>query len=515
MNLNIFGFKLTKDDGTVKDKVFTPSMTDDGTSVVNLQNGAISHNIDLEGQYANDAALITKYRQMSILPEIDGAVDEIVNEAIAGGGYTVKVNINTTDFSKSVKDKTLVEFKHILSILNFNNNSYDIFRRWYIDGRIYFFKVMDQKNQKDGIKEVRFIDPRKIKKIKEVTKEKDKVYNINLIKKEVSYYLYNDEGFLDGISASGIHSISKISDDSICYAPSGLVDEKRSNTVISFLHKAIKPLNQLRMLEDATVIYRLARAPERRVFYVDVGNLPKVKAEQYIKDLMNSYKNRLVYDTETGDLRDDKKTLSMLEDFWMPRREGGKGTEIDTLKGGMNLGEITDVMYFQRKLYKSLHLPINRIDENNSFGIGRTTEITREEVKFSHFIDRLRQRFSLVFDDLLGTQLIAKNIVTAEEWLKLKEHITYDFSRDSVFNEIKEIEILKDRLEMVAMVAPYSGKYFSDNYIRKTILRQSDEDIKIMDAEISKEHAILEKTASSTEDTTNNEKVADKQTAEE
>jgi hypothetical protein len=371
-----------------------------------------------------------------------------------------------------------------MSLLNFDEKGHDIFKRFYIDGRIYFHKVIDPTSPRKGLTEIRYIDPRKIKKVREVTKKRDtkSAKGIEIIEKTAEWFVYNEKGMSSANSNAGL----KISTDSITYVTSGIIDQTK-NMVMGHLHKAIKPVNQLRMIEDAVVIYRIVRAPERRIFYVDVGNLPKVKAEQYLRDVMARYRNKLVYDASTGEIRDDRKHMSMLEDFWLPRREGAKGTEVSTLAGGQNLGEIADVQYFQKKLYKSLNVPISRMESENGFNMGRAAEITRDELKFTKFVQRLRKRFTQLFHDVLKTQLVLKGIMTIEDWSSIKEHIQYDYLRDGYFSELKNAEILRERLNLANEVSPYVGKYFSVEYVRKNVLRQSDEDIIEIDGQIRNE----------------------------
>ena len=481
MAIKLFGFKIGKDEpqqDAVKSFV-PPNDQDDSTSIVG--GGIYGTYVDLEGQVRNDADLIKKYREMALQPECDTAIDDIVNEAIVfdKNNYPVQIVLDRLEQPESVKKKIKEEYEHIVKLLDFNNQAYDIFRRWYIDGKLYYHMLIDEKNPRLGIQEVRYIDPRKIRKIKEVSRSKDNIATGQpQAVKYLDYYVFSEKGFVRD-NSQGL----RISSDSICYTHSGLTD-KDGKVIISYLHKAIKPLNQLRMLEDATVIYRISRAPERRIFYIDVGNLPKMKAEQYLREIMQKYKNKLVYDASTGEIRDDRRYQTMLEDFWLPRREGGKGTEITTLPGGQNLGEIEDVLYFQKKMYKSLNVPISRLESNDGFSLGRASEITRDELKFNKFIQRLRLRFSHLFDKLLETQLLLKGICTKQEWQQLKEDISYDYVSDVYFTELKEVEIMKERLAILADLDPFVGKYFSVNYVRTNILRQSEDDIEKMDEEM-------------------------------
>ena len=385
--------------------------------------------------------------------------------------------------SDNIKMKVRDEFDEVLRLLNFDEKGHDIFRRWYVDGRIYFHKVIDPKSPRKGLTEIRYIDPRKIKKVREVTKKRDlKGKGVEMVEATAEWFVYNEKG----ISAANTNAGLKISSDSITYVTSGVIDQTK-NMVMGHLHKAIKPTNQLRMIEDAVVIYRIVRAPERRIFYVDVGNLPKVKAEAYLRDVMSRYRNKLVYDASTGEVRDDRKHMSMLEDFWLPRREGAKGTEVSTLSGGQNLGEISDVEYFQKKLYQSLNVPMSRLDADNGFNMGRAAEITRDELKFTKFVQRLRKRFTQVFNDVLKTQLVLKGIITIEDWVNIKEHIQYTFLKDGYFAELKNAEILRERLSLAQEVSPYVGKYYSVEYVRKNILQQTDEDIIEIDRQIAGE----------------------------
>jgi len=423
---------------------------------------------------------------MALQPECDTAIEDIVNESLVfeDGDYPVQIVLDKLEQPESMRKKIRDEYHFIMKLLDFNNQGYDIFRRWYVDGRLYYHMVIDEKNPRSGLKEARYVDPRKIRKVREQKRDKNLI-NANALPSQnyVDYYIYSDKGFArDG--SQGI----KIAADAICYTNSGITD-KDGKVIISHLHKAIKPLNQLRMLEDATVIYRISRAPERRIFYIDVGNLPKMKAEQYLRDIMQRYKNKIVYDAQTGEIRDDRRFQTMLEDFWLPRREGGKGTEITTLQGGQNLGEIEDVLYFQKKVFKALNVPISRLDAENGFSLGRASEITRDELKFSKFVNRLRLRFSHLFDKMLETQLLLKGICTRKEWQQMKEEISYDYQSDLHFAELKHAEILKERLGLLEAIDPFVGKYFSVRHIRTKVLQQSEEDIKEIDKEMEEEAA--------------------------
>lgn len=419
---------------------------------------------------------------------METAIDEIVNEAIVieDSGTSVEINMDDVKAPGQIKKKIEDEFNLLLKMLNFGNMGHDIFRRWYIDGRLYYHLVIDELNPALGVQEIKYIDPRRIRKVREIQKMRDPQTGIELIKKTIEYYLYNEKGMI----GAGTNLGAKIATDSIINVNSGIMDPKQT-MVLSYLHKAIKPFNNLRMVEDATVIYRLSRAPERRVFYIDVGNMPTVKAEQYVRDIMVKYRNKLVYDSNTGEIKDDRKHLSMLEDFWLPRREGSKGTEISTLEGARNLGEMEDVKYFQSKLYRSLNVPIGRLEPQQGFSLGRTTEITRDELKFNKFVQRLRNKFSTLFDDLLRVQLILKNVCTEEEWKEFKEDIWYDYKKDNNFDELKDAELLSMRLDVLTKVDPYVGKYYSIEWIRKNILQQTDEDMEEINAQMEQENAVM------------------------
>ena len=486
--IKLFGFEINRKKSEQEDernKTFALPQNDDGA--VTIQSGAYYGTyVDLDGVVRNEIELITRYREMSMQPEIEGAIDDIVNEAIVNDDKGNGVEINTDELKQSdqIKKKIRDEFEYVLKLLNFGNMGHDIFRRWYVDGRLFYHIVIDDKSPHKGIQEVRYVDPRRIRKIREIQKMKDTNTGMEVIKKMNEYYLYNERGVIGAHSNLG----TKIAVDSVVNINSGLMDSKRA-MVLSYLHKAIKPLNQLRMVEDATVIYRLSRAPERRVFYVDVGNMPTIKAEQYLRDVMVKYRNKLVYDSTTGEIKDDRKHLSMLEDFWLPRREGGKGTEITTLPGGQNLGELEDVKYFEKKLYKSLGVPISRLEPAQGFSLGRSNEISRDELKFSKFIDRLRNKFSTLFDDILRVQLVLKKICTEEEWNEFKENIFYDFMKDNNFTELKEAEILLNRMGVLQLVDPYVGRYYSKEWVRRNVLMMDDEDIEEIDEQIANEQA--------------------------
>ena len=484
--VQLFGFEISRRKNQQEDeqnKSFTPPQTEDGAVVI--QSGSYYGTyVDLDGVVRNEIELITRYREMSMQPELETAIDEIVNEAIVNDDNGQSVELNTDDLKQpdQIKNKIRDEFDYILRLLNFGNMGHDIFRRWYVDGRLFYHIIIDDKRPTLGIQEVRYIDPRRIRKIREIQKTKDPKTGMEIIKRQNEYYLYNERGIIGAHSNLG----SKIAIDSVVNVNSGLMDSKRA-MVLSYLHKAIKPLNQLRMVEDATVIYRLSRAPERRVFYVDVGNMPTIKAEQYLRDIMVKYRNKLVYDSSTGEIKDDRKHLSMLEDFWLPRREGSKGTEITTLPGGANLGELEDVKYFEKKLYKSLGVPIGRLEPQQGFSLGKSTEITRDELKFTKFVQRLRNKFATLFDDLLRVQLVLKRVCTEEEWKQFKEEIWYDFRKDNNFTELKESELITNRILLLQYVDPYVGRYYSKEWVRKNILKQTDEDIEEIDEQISQE----------------------------
>jgi len=482
----LFGFTIARkkqeDQQENLPSIVSPTQEDGAIEIA--PGGAYGTYVDLEGKAKNEGELVTKYRQMALQPECDSAVQDVVNEAIVvtEDSGPVEIVLDKLDYPENIKKKIHEEFEAIIKLLDFNNNAYDLFRKWYVDGRLYHHIVIDEKNPRQGIKDLRYIDPRKIRKIKEALKEKDARTGATVFKGMNEYYLYNAGGVNSSNQAQGV----KIAKDSISYCHSGLLDE-RNSMIYSYLHKAIKPLNQLRMLEDAVVIYRLARAPERRVFYIDVGNLPKMKAEQYMRDMMVKHKNKLIYDASTGEVRDDRKFMTMLEDFWLPRREGGRGTEITTLPGGQSLGEMEDVDYFRRKLYKSLNVPITRMDAENQFNLGRASEITRDELKFNKFVMRLRNRFSILFSDLLEIQLALKGVITRGEWKEMKQDIYYDFQEDNHFTELKETEIMQGRLQILGEVDGFVGKYFSEDWIRKNVLRMTEEEIKDEQKQIDKE----------------------------
>jgi Bacteriophage T4-like portal protein (Gp20) len=486
---SLFGFTISRDKAEEEastQQSFTPPQNEDGALTI-TSAAYYGTYVDLDGTAKNEVELISRYREMAMQPEIESAIDDIVNEAITqdDDGRITEIILDDLKQPDKIKKAIKEEFKSVLKMLNYQNMAQDIFRRYYIDGRMYYHMIIDRENPTAGIKELRYIDPRKLRKIREIKKKKDERTGADLNVVINEYYIYNDKVTTGNSSNFGPVGI-RITNDSIVSVVSGLMDSRRS-VVLSYLHKAIKPLNQLRMIEDATVIYRISRAPERRIFYIDVGNLPKLKAEQYLRDIMVKYKNKLVYDANTGEVRDDRKFMSMMEDFWLPRREGGKGTEITTLPGGQNLGELEDVKYFQKKLYGSLCVPISRLEPNQGFSIGRVAEVTRDELKFTKFVDRLRNKFSDVFDQILRVQCVLKGICTAEEWEEFKEHIHYDFIKDNNFAELKEAELMTNRLQLLGAVDPYTGRYFSQKWIQRNVLRLSDDEIKEMQKEIDKE----------------------------
>jgi hypothetical protein len=498
----LFGFSIEDNEPISSDVVSpVPPNNEDGSDFY-LTSGFFGSYVDIEGVYRTEFDLIKRYREMALHPECDSAIEDIVNEAVVSdtNDSPVSIELSNLNASDGIKKKIRDEFRYILELLDFDRKSHEIYRNWYVDGRLYYHKVIDLKNPHEGIQELRYIDAMKMRYVRQQKQtEKDKkIYrlaNVNIddpmsyeFPEIEEYYIYNPKMTYPTTNPSSMGGTGgiKFSKDSITYCTSGLVDRNKGST-LSYLHKAIKSLNQLRMIEDSLVIYRLSRAPERRIFYIDVGNLPKVKAEQYLRDVMMRYRNKMVYDANTGEIRDDKKFMAMLEDFWLPRREGGRGTEISTLPGGQNLGEITDIEYFKKKLYRSLNVPPSRMDGEGGFNLGRSSEILRDEVKFSKFVARLRKRFSYMFNDMLKTQLILKNIITPEDWERMDEHIQYDFLYDNHFAELKDAELLNERLNMVQVAEPYVGKYFSQDYIRRKILRQTDEEIIEQDKIIEKE----------------------------
>ena len=477
----LFGFEITraKDNKTLASPV--PPRDDDGAGYVTATSAGshYGHYINMDGDDSKDnAQLILKYRGSAMHPEADAAIEDIVNETIVGDhdSSPVDIRLDALDVSDQIKEVVKNEFDNVLRMINFNQYAHDIFRKWYIDGRLPYHVIIDEGSPSKGIKELRYIDPAKLRKVKEIEEKEDPKTGAKIITKQEEYFIFQDNKMEKHNQGVKIHP------DAIIYCTSGQLDPGRTR-ILSYLHKAIKPVNQLRMMEDSLVIYRISRAPERRIFYIDVGNLPKGKAEEYLKNIMNQYRNKLVYDASTGEIKDDKKHMSMLEDFFLPRREGGRGTEISTLPGGESLGQIDDIIYFQKKLYKALNVPLNRLEQEAQFTLGRSTEISRDEVKFKKFVDRLRKRFSDLFMQTLRTQLLLKKIITKQDWDSWKEQIAFDFIEDNYFSELKESEMIRERFEMLASLDEYVGKYVSNEWIRKTILRQNDDDI----AEINKQ----------------------------
>ena len=477
----LFGFEIKR---ASKERGEQPSFVlpdmDDGASTV---AGFYSEYLDLNASAKNEYDLVRRYRSASEHPECDFAIEDIINESVnvEPGRETVSIVTDKVPFSSKIRTRIRQEFEQVLRLLDFNNKAHDIFRRWYIDGRIYYHKILNENNPKDGIQELRYIDSLKIKRIKKIEKEASAKGTPN-IKVVSDHYVFNEKG-MDQVAAGGAFQITS---DSIAYCPSGLYDPTK-NIVLSYLHKAIKPVNQLRMIEDSVVIYRISRAPERRIFYIDVGNLPKIKAEQYLKDVMNRYRNKLVYNASTGEIRDDRSQMSMLEDFWLPRREGGRGTEITTLPGGQNLGEVEDILYFQRKLYRSLNIPVSRLEQEATFNLGRGAEITRDEVKFTKFIQKLRGKFNILFNDILKTQLILKGVIAEDDWPSIKDNITYSYLKDGHYAEMRDMDLLRDRLDILNTIEPYIGEWFSKEYVQRHVFRMSEEEMKKMNKQIEDE----------------------------
>jgi len=485
----LFGFNITRvKPQTDPKQQFSQPAAEDGTQVV-AAGGFFGSYLDMEGTAKTEQDLIRRYREIALHPECDMAIEDIVNEAITSNENKQSVKVITDDLQYSSKIKVRIEqeFAEVLRLLQFNTRGHDLFRRWYVDGRIFFQKVIDAENTKNGITELKYLDPRKVKKIREVRKRRPEGMisptNINIADETVEYFVYNERGIQGAASVQGI----KVAVDTIAFCPSGMIDQNKNGLILSYLHKAIKPVNQLRMIEDAAVIYRIARAPERRIFKIDVGNLPKAKAESYLRDVMARYRNKLVYDASTGEIRDDRNYMSMLEDFWLPSREGGRGTDITTLPGGANLGEIADIEYFRAKLYRSLNVPVSRLEASQGFNLGRASEISRDELKFTKFVGRLRKKFTELFNDLLRTQLIIKGVIAETEWPDIRDSIFYDFLQDGHFAELKNSEMMRERLNLAREVRDYIGKYYSVNYVRRNILRQTEQEIRKMDAEIKKE----------------------------
>jgi len=503
----LFGFSIDGDQSKPPSVISpVPQTNEDGVDNY-ISSGFYGHYLDIEGVYRTEHDLIKRYREMALHPECDGAIEDVVNEAIVSDLYDSPVEIELSNLNASERLKQVIrdEFRYLKEIMDFDKKCHEIFRNWYVDGRVYYLKVIDLKNPQAGIQDLRYIDPMKMKFVRQEKKEDKRGLAIanavvggknnseQVLEPQIEeYFVYTPKPNYPSASfGAGGNTKSKsikIAKDSVVYCSSGLVDRNKG-TVLSYLHKAIKALNQLRMIEDSLVIYRLSRAPERRIFYIDVGNLPKVKAEQYLKEVMSRYRNKLAYDASTGEIRDDRKFMSMMEDFWLPRREGGRGTEITTLPGGQNLGELADIEYFQKKLYRALGVPESRIAADGGFNLGRSSEILRDELKFAKFVGRLRKRFAQMFNDMLRTQLILKNIVTPEDWEIMSDHIQYDFLYDNQFAELKESEMLQGRLGNLATIEPYIGKYFSTEYVRKKILRQTDQEINEIDMQIEDEIA--------------------------
>ena len=477
----LFGFSFKKKEGKSRaPSPIQPSSDDGATSYI--AGGYYGQYLDLDGNFKTEYDMVKKYREMAMHPEVDEAIEDIIHEAIVAdqNDSPVQVNLDNLEVSDSVKTMIRDEFDYIKNLFGFDSKAHEMFRRWYIDGRMYYHKVIDLDNPAEGIKELRYVDPHKIKKVRQITKPKtaDEFMKYDFGSSE-EYFIYNPKGLNNTSANSGI----KIAKDAITYVTSGIMDTNR-NIVLSYLHKGIKVLNQLRMIEDSLVIYRISRAPERRIFYIDVGNLPKVKAEQYLREVMGRYRNKLVYDAATGEIRDDRKYMSMMEDFWLPRREGGRGTEITTLPGGQNLGELTDVQYFQTKLYKALNVPAGRLDSSTSFNLGRSSEITRDELKFTKFVGKLRKKFGDLFNDALKTQLILKSIITPEDWEDMKEHIQYDYLKDNHFTELKNLEMKTEQLNVLGLMDPFVGKYFSIEYIRSEVLGMTEKQMEEMDMQM-------------------------------
>ena len=485
-SIKLFGFEIKRSKDSVeedpkKKPSIVPARDDDGAGYVTASGTHYGQFLNIDDDSKDNHQLIMRYRGVAVHPEVDAAIEDISNEAITSSEneQSVDINMDNVEISDSIKKQIKEEFDNIYGMLNFGEYGHDIFRRWYVDGRMFHHLVVDETNLKAGIQDIRPIDAAKIRKVKQVKKRKDPQTGAELIEKVDEYYIYQEK---PGQTNSGV----KLTEDAISYVTSGLLSEDRKK-VVSYLHKALKPINQLRMMEDSLVIYRLARAPERRIFYIDVGNLPRGKAEQYMKDIMTKYRNKLVYDAKTGELKDDRKHMSMLEDFWLPRREGGRGTEISTLPGGENLGQIDDIIYFQKKLYRSLNVPINRLEQEAQFSLGRSTEINRDELKFQKFIDRLRRRFAHLFYGVLKKQLILKGIITEDDWNDWKNDIVVDYVRDNHFTELRDAELMRERVQMLDQIQNYVGEYFSKEWVMKNVLMFSDEDVEKMEKQISGE----------------------------
>jgi len=485
-DLSLFGYTLSKKKPEAPKQSFVVPQDDDGATTVNA-SGFFGTYMDIDAAAKNENDLISRYRDVASYPDCDSAIEDIVNEAVASEDdeAVVKLDLEKVELSSSVKKLIEEEFDNVLKLLDFHSKSHDIFKRWYIDGRVYYHKIVDATKAKEGIQELRYIDPRKIKKVRKINKQKDQKTGVDFITKVEEFFIYNEKGLMATVPNTANQSMGlQISPDSICFVSSGILDLDK-NMVMGYLQKAIKVVNQLKMTEDSLVIYRMTRAPERRIFYIDVGNLPKAKAEQYVKSIMNQYRNKTTYDATTGEIRDEKKTMSMLEDFWMPRREGGKGTEITTLEGGQNLGQIDDINYFQNKLYGALNVPLSRMKPDQGMNFGRQAEITRDELKFSKFISRLRKKFSELFDDLLKTQLVLKGIMSAQDWDKIKEDVYYNFTQDAYVAEAKESEILRNRLDLLNTINPFVGTYFSREFVYDKILQLTEEEWNDMQTDIN------------------------------
>jgi hypothetical protein len=494
--MDIFGFEIKKKGQKPPQAAIVSPAADDGSTIISSAVASYyGTTIDLEGVIKTENDLIRRYREVSQYSDCDNAIEDIVNEAITANHDEdpVEVVLDDVKLSEAIKTKIRDEFKTVLKLYQFRDRGHDEFRSWYVDGRAYYHILLDENNIKNGIQELRPVDPRKIRRIKRINKDKNQK-GVEVVKSVEEYYIYNDKGINEN-STQGV----KLSLDSIIYCPSGLVDANRG-MMLSHLHKAIKPVNQLKMIEDSLVIYRVSRAPERRIFYIDVGNLPKHKAEQYVNDIMNKFRNKVVYDAATGEVRDDRKHLSMMEDFWMPRREGGKGTEITTLQGGQNLGQIEDIQYFQTKLYQALNVPISRLQPTQGFNLGRSNEITRDEIKFNKFIKRLRRKFSSLFYDALRVQLITKGIIRPDEWDLIKQDIRFDFQEDNNFAELRDSDILNQRIDTLQKIEQYIGRFYSIEHVRRNILMQSEEEIKEIDQQIDGEKDIMAQHAQNSAD---------------
>jgi hypothetical protein len=501
MAFELFGWQIKKSEKEVQQKKaesFVLPENQDGAVNVEGLAGAYGGFIDFDATVKNEFELVTRYRELSLLPDVDFAIDDIVNEMIVMDGVedSVRINLEKVKLNDGIKSQIRTEFLNILALLDWDNQGYEIVKKWYIDGRLYFHTIIDESNPKHGIQELRYIDPRQIRKVREIQRDIDQQTGTELLKVIDEYFTYNSRGIqfnspnsYSSVASTGLAAGTKISTDSICYTHSGIVD-KYSTSILSHLHKAIKPINQLKMMEDALVIYRIARAPERRIFYVDVGNLPKSKADAYLRSVMDRYRNKLQYNIETGEMKDGRRFMSMLEDYWLPRREGSTGTSIETLPGGENLGEMKDVEYFQKQVYRALNVPVSRLDTQNGFQLGRAAEITRDEVKFAKFIHRIRLRFSHVFDELLRKQLILKNIISVDDWFNLKNSIKFDFNMDNHYSELKDNEILKTRLDLLQSLDGYVGKYYSSEWIKRNVLKQSEDDINLITSQIKKEGGV-------------------------